>query len=250
MTKRHDPGALSVFAKAWFWSIDYVYVGYWQVRGSLRGARSGGLRGTFRGGPQGAEAADWSRGTRQPVVLLPGIYETWQFMRPIADALHASGHPLHVVTDLGRNRATVVAAAKVVARVLAERDLHDVIIVAHSKGGLIGKYLMAEEAGSPETARIDRMIAVATPFSGSSLARYTVLPSLRAFAPTDATIRQLMNELTVNERITSIFGTFDPHIPGGSELAGAVNIQLPVAGHFRIVGDPQFLDAVVTAAGD
>ncbi|MGO4691736.1 esterase/lipase family protein [Glaciibacter sp. 2TAF33] len=244
--KRGGQGPLNVLGKAWFWAIDYIYVGYWQVRGSLRGL----LRGPRGGGPGGGEAADWSLGGRQPVVLLPGIYETWQFMRPIADALHANGHPLHVVTDLGRNRATVVAAADVVARLLAERDLHDVIIVAHSKGGLIGKYLMAEEATSPGTARIDRMIAVATPFSGSSLARYTVLPSLRAFAPTDATIRQLMNELTVNVRITSIFGSFDPHIPGGSELAGAVNIELPVAGHFRIVGDPQLLRAVVAAAGD
>jgi pimeloyl-ACP methyl ester carboxylesterase len=229
---------VNVLSKAWFWSLDYLYVGYWQVRGALRAA----LRGDA--------AADWSGGTRQPVVVLPGIYETWQFMRPIMEALHANGHPLHVVTDLGRNRASVVAAARVVARILAERDLHDVIVVAHSKGGLIGKYLMAEEAGSAESARIDRMIAVATPFSGSSLARYTVLPSLRAFAPTDATIRQLMNELTVNVRITSIFGSFDPHIPGGSQLAGAVNIQLAVAGHFRIVGDRQLLDAVVAAAGD
>lgn len=250
---RENSAGMSAFGKAWFWSIDYLYAGYWQVHETLRGARRWALRGArhggLPGGLPGGEATDWSRGTRQPVLILPGIYETWQFMRPMMDALHANGHPLHVVTDLGRNRASVVAAAGVVARILAERDLHDVIIVAHSKGGLIGKYLMAEEAGSPEPARIDRMIAVATPFSGSSLARYTVLPSLRAFAPTDATIRQLMNELSVNERITSIFGTFDPHIPGGSELAGAVNIQLPVAGHFRIVGDRQFLDAVVAAAG-
>jgi triacylglycerol lipase len=232
-TPRAHP-ALNPFGKAWSWLLDYLYVGYWQVRGALR---------------RGA-ATDYSRGSRQPVLLLPGIYETWQFMRPIAEELHANGHPVHVVTDLGRNRATVVDAAAVVAGVLAARDLRDVIIIAHSKGGLIGKYLMAAEAGSPETARIDRMIAIATPFSGSSLARYSVLPSLRAFAPTDATIRQLMNELTVNERITSIFGTFDPHIPGGSELVGAVNIQLPVAGHFRIIGDRQLLDAVLVASGD
>jgi triacylglycerol lipase len=228
------PPTLNIFAKAWAWLLDYLYVGYWQVRGALR-----------RG-----DTTDFSRGGRQPVLILPGIYETWHFLRPIADRLHANGHPVHVVTDLGRNRATIVDAAGVVAGVLAARDLRDVIIIAHSKGGLIGKYLMAIEAGSPGTARIDRMIAIATPFSGSSLARYTVLPSLRAFAPSDATIRQLMNELRVNERITSIFGIFDPHIPGGSELAGAVNIQLPVAGHFRIIGDRQLMDAVLVASGD
>jgi hypothetical protein len=128
---------------------------------------------------------------------------------------------------------------------LEEHDLSDVIIVAHSKGGLIGKFIMMDSDG-PQ--RVDRMVAITSPFSGSSLARYTVLPSLRAFAPTDPTIRMLVAEQFVNARITSIFGSFDPHIPDGSELPGATNIRLPVAGHFRILGDRQLLAAVEAAA--
>jgi pimeloyl-ACP methyl ester carboxylesterase len=48
----------------------------------------------------------------------------------------------------------------------------------------------------------------------------------------------MSRELTINSRITSIYGPFDPHIPEGSVLPGATNIELPVAGHFRILGDP------------
>lgn len=222
---------MSLFAKAWFWLLDYLYVAYWQVQGSL-----------FR-----ADPSSYRDGNRQPVILLPGIYETWQFMRPVADALHANGHPVHVIAGLGWNRRTIHASAQIVGQYIAAMGLAEVIIVAHSKGGLIGKYLMMT---TEEPELVDRMVAIASPFSGSSLARYTVLPSLRAFLPSDPTIRRLVAELVVNARITSIFASFDPHIPDGSELSGATNVRLPVAGHFRIMGDPDLLRAVEAACGD
>ena len=154
---------------------------------------------------------------------------------------------VHVVTKLNWNTATIAASADVVDAYLEEHDLWDVLIVAHSKGGLIGKFLMMD---TDRTQRIDRMIAITSPFSGSSLARYTVLPSLRSFLPTDPTIRMLVAEQFVNARITSVFGSFDPHIPDGSELPGATNIQLPVAGHFRILGDRRLLATVEAACTD
>ncbi|RNE66458.1 esterase/lipase family protein [Cryobacterium tepidiphilum] len=222
---------MTLRAKAWAWLLDYLYAAFWQVHAFLRP----GTPDRYR------------NGGKRPVLLLPGIYETWQFMRPLAEELHAAGHPVHVATGLGRNRATIPDAARVVTKVLDARDLRDVIVVAHSKGGLIGKYLMMQTDAAD---RIDSMAAVVAPFSGSSLARYTVLPSLRAFAPTDAMIRLLGEERAVNARITSVYGVFDPHIPGGSMLPGATNVQLEVAGHFRILGDPAVRHAVMTACGD
>jgi alpha-beta hydrolase superfamily lysophospholipase len=219
---------MSVFAKAWFWCLDYLYAGFWQIRGAL----------------SANDELKYREGQGQPVVLLPGIYETWEFLRPLARRLNADGHPVHVVTDLGRNRTSVAAAAETVLQLLGARELVDVIIVAHSKGGLIGKYLMMSAVA---TGRVDRMVAVAAPFAGSSLARYALLPTLRAFSPTDATILLLAADLNVNARITSIYPAFDPHIPGGSELPGATNVPLPIVGHFRIIGDPQLLDAVSAA---
>jgi pimeloyl-ACP methyl ester carboxylesterase len=222
---------MNIPARAWFWMLDYVYVGIRQLS-ALRGTEA---------------PARYRAGAAAPVVLLPGIYETWHFMRPVAEALHAAGHPVHGVAGLGHNRRTVADAARIVAEYLIAEDLHDVILVSHSKGGLIGKYLMMS-AGSRD--RIDRMVAIATPFSGSSLARYTVLPSLRALSPADPMVRFLVDEQFVNARITSIFGSFDPHIPDGCSLPGATNIPLRAAGHFRIIGDPELLAAVTAACSD
>jgi alpha-beta hydrolase superfamily lysophospholipase len=186
----------------------------------------------------------YEKGTRRAVVILPGVYETWHFLRPIADELNRRGHPVHVVQAMGHNRDAIPATSALVARELAARDLRDVALVAHSKGGLIGKHLLAHD--DPE-GRIDRLVAVATPFAGSRLARYAVGSTLRAFLPGDPVIRGLAGERAVNARITSIYPRFDPNIPEGSRLEGATNVEVPLWGHFRILIAPEALAAVVAA---
>ena len=211
-----------------WWIRDYAYAVAWQVRAFVS-----------RRAPD-----DYLDGTERPIVVLPGIWETWAFLRPIIDPLHRRGHPMHVLTSLGWNGRPVARTAEDVAAYLAEHDLHDVVIVAHSKGGLIGKYVMTEL--DPD-GRVDRMVAVATPFGGSRYAPYLLLRSLRSFSPRDATTLLLSSRAGANARITSVFGLFDPHIPEGSMLEGAVNVRIETGGHFRILSDPETLAAVVAA---
>ena len=218
------------FRQAWWWTLDYAYAVYWQVRAAI--TRPG--------------TAHLKEGAGRPVIVIPGIYETWQFMRPMVDALHEAGHPVHVVTLLQNNRLPVDRAASLVAEYLLNESLSGVAIVAHSKGGLIGKYVMMQaDAG----ARVRSMVTVCTPFAGSRYARYMLLPSLRAFSPRHPLTGRMAREVAVNARITSIFGLFDPHIPEGSELEGATNIRLPIGGHFRILSDQRCIDAVLEVVG-
>jgi triacylglycerol lipase len=95
--------------------------------------------------------------------------------------------------------------------------------------------------------RIDRIVAIATPFSGSSYSRYMPAKPLRAFIPTDATLSMLSGRVDANARITSVFPVFDGHIPEGSRLDGAHNVEVPVHGHFRMLADERSLTAVVNA---
>jgi pimeloyl-ACP methyl ester carboxylesterase len=184
----------------------------------------------------------WTRGSERPVVLLPGVYETWHFLRVIGDALSDRGHPVHTVPALGFNRYPIPESATIVARELQRRGLTGVALVAHSKGGLIGKRLMAAE--DPE-GRVDRLIAIATPFAGSAMARWTPWTTMRAFLPGDPVIRSLAEH--PNARVTSIYPRFDPNIPEGSRLEGAVNVEVPVVGHFRILDEPATIRAVLEA---
>ncbi len=177
----------------------------------------------------------------RPVVVLPGIWESWRFLLPLIRRLHDAGHPVHAVTALRGNGATVDASADLVAGYLADHALRDVLIVAHSKGGLIGKALMLRGDSGP---RITRMLAVSTPFSGSAYARWLLLPALRAFSPNDPTTRRLLAETRVDARITSVWAAFDPHIPGGSRLVGGTNLEVDDGGHFRVLRNPEVLAAI------
>lgn len=211
--------------RAWWWALDYLYVTARQL-GALV-AR--------------ADPADLRTGDRTPVVVLPGVYEPWGFMWPLANALHDDGHPVHVLPVLGYNRAPVAETARLVGEHLRTHDLHDVVVVAHSKGGLVGKLAMLAE--DPD-GRLRAMVAVSTPFAGSVYARLVPVRAVRAFLPTDATLVGLAAEREVNARITSVGSVFDPHVPAGSELEGAMNVRLSTPGHFRVLADPRLLDVV------
>jgi len=210
------------------WMHDYAYATRRQARLVLGSRLPGAL----------------AHGDRAPVVLLPGVYEKWHFLEPIARRLNAAGHPVHAVAALGRNRRPVPDMAAAVQDYLRRAGLQDVILVAHSKGGLIGKHVMAVD---DTEQRVASMVAIAAPFGGSRYARYLPSRTLRAFSPTEVTLAMLAGRQDVNARITSIFGLFDPHIPEGSVLEGADNVELPVLGHFRILGDPTVIAAVAAA---
>ncbi|WP_314148770.1 alpha/beta fold hydrolase [uncultured Leifsonia sp.] len=184
-------------------------------------------------------------GGSTPVVLLPGIYETWRFLRPLARRLHAAGHPVHVISALGDNRMSLTEAADRVRAHLERFDLREVTIVAHSKGGLVARLLLATPGVEQ---RIRRAVTVAAPFSGSTLARYVPLAAVRALRPGAAELRSVSGTDAGVGRIVSVWGWWDPHIPGGSRLDGARNIPVPVGGHFRILGSPLVLRLIVELA--
>lgn len=225
---RSDAHAPSPLRIALWWAKDYAYAALWQVRAFF----------------SRTPPSSYRTGEGTAIVALPGIYETWKFLQPLVEATHARGHPVHVLDVLGRGRRPVAEMAQRVEAYLAQNDLTDVVLLAHSRGGLVGKQVMI----GPEARRVRGMVAVATPFEGSWYARLMWTPSLRSLSPRNATIRALSAHPDANSRIVSIFALFDPHIPGGSELPGAKNVRLDTGGHFRILADPRVIAEVLSLA--
>lgn len=229
---------MSALAHAWWWVLDYLYAGRRHLAALAPPWPRHGLR---------AEPRAWARGcaTLPEVVLLPGVYEHWTFLRPLGDALNDAGVRIRVVHGLGTNRRSVVETAYRLARALTKTAPPPAgrVIVAHSKGGLIGKQLLIAQAETPLGFR--GMVTVCTPFGGSRLANLFRAPSIRAFRPTDETILALGRASSVNARIVSVFGRYDPHIPEGSVLVGATNVEVAAHGHFRVLGSPRTHRAVI-----
>lgn len=241
--------------RARWWAADYLYAGCRQL--SILAAPR--LRGRGR-----EEPTAWRRGdpALPEVILLPGVYEHWTFLRPLGDALSAAGHRVRPVHGMGVNRRAIAETADRLSRLLSRLPTPPAgrVLVAHSKGGLIGKQVLvssgaardaataaaaggdpahaAASAGPGASMGVLGLVAIATPFGGSRLARLFLDPSIRAFMPGDETLVTLGRATSVNGRIVSVFGPFDPHIPEGSALAGATNVTVPTPGHFRVLSSP------------
>lgn len=238
------------------WAADYATIAAWQLRGLLIGPGPTGAvdaADPIGAGPTGATDGIALTGRaedtgRAPVVLLPGVYETWAVFAGFVAELERRGHPVYAVRTLGYNHGPVEEMSRRAARLVFEADLRDVVLVAHSKGGLIGKSLMLDPDVEP---RVAGMVAVAAPFEGSAYARWIPLRAVRSLAPDDAGIRSLGAHLQANARIVSVYAQFDPHIPGGSHLPGAAaNIEVATTGHFRILAHPRARGAVLDAVED
>jgi triacylglycerol lipase len=210
---------IPVIKNALFWALDYTYLSKMQ----LQSLTSNDTVTSFQNASGSA------------VLLLPGIYENWHFMKPIAAVLAAQGYDVHVVEGLGYNKGTIEEMAAIVSDYINTQKLSTLAIVSHSKGGLVGKQVLDTYTG---TTDITKLITINTPFSGSRYASFLPFKSLKIFSPTSTILTALiLNKMNV-AKIISIYGVFDPHIPGGSFLKGATNIQLKTYGHFRTLSDP------------
>lgn len=191
--------------------------------------------GGWRRPPHGSDPAC----AALPVVLLPGIYEPWRYLRPLGGALHAAGHPVHVVEELGFNVRDLQRSVGAVRAVLARPDAAGAVLVGHSKGGLIGKAALIDEACG---RRACGLVTVNTPFAGSRWAVAGVglgWTPLGLFVPRGSALASLAAHADVNARITSVRAAWDQMVPGATELPGARNLPLDTGGHFRPLADPR-----------
>lgn len=184
-----------------------------------------------------------------PVVLLPGILERSTYMAAIGEFLAALGHPVHIIDALGWNLSGIEESVERCLQALRDEDVHGAVLVAHSKGGLIGKALLLDPRLGDAAIGL---VAVATPFGGSTfggpLQRLPLVESspLGLFLPSSVDLERLSRDDHVNRSIVSLAPTWDQMIPGGSELQGATNVTVAGRGHFRPVDDPAVWEQVHT----
>jgi len=203
------------------WIRDYVHLGRGVIREII-----------YRKPPK--HYLGYVEADKPPIILIPGIFETWRFLKHLADFLSLRGYPIYVIEDLKHNHRPIPESAHTVRKFIEEKNLRDVIIIAHSKGGLIGKFILAF---LNDDKRVRKMIAIATPFGGSRITRIIPLKPIRELSPESSIIGKLRQHAEVNGNILSIYGVFDNHVwPVEScRLEGAQNIQLPEHGHHAIL---------------
>ncbi len=206
--------------------------------------------------------------TKVPIILIPGVMNTWGTLRKLGDKISLVGHPVHIVRELGKNTDTVPRSAKILRRIvlavipkhkreiqrrakgvkeyLEKKDIKGAVLVAYSKGGLIGKYFLAHQNSD---GRVLGMVSIATPYSGSGAAKLMPQKAFRELELDSKIIKDLRGHTEVNKKIISIYPSYDTHVwsPDKSRLDGAAeNREIPIAGH-SIINNVQIQEAVLAA---
>ncbi len=206
-----------------------------------------------------------------PVVIIPGVLGRWGFMKNIGDKISLAGHPVYIVPDLGYNIYSIPSSASIlrsvilnafpkrdkmvpnfskasndIKKVIENNDLKGIILVAHSKGGLIGKYLLAHEN---KDNKVIGMISIATPYSGSAMANLVPLDPIQELRADSKIITDLEKHMDINSKIISICPEYDNHVwsENGSVLQGAENIHVPVHGHHKVIFDKSVQETILHA---
>ena len=180
-----------------------------------------------------------------PVIILPGIFGRWAFLKPLADHISLLGHPVYIVPKLGNNLGDIPTSSGIVRDLINEKLIQKAVIVAHSKGGLIGKYLLAHDnQGNAVTGEV----ALATPFSGSAIVKLVPHYSYKELSADSKIIQYLNSHVAVNKKIISIIPQYDNHVwhDKGSFLEGALdNIYVNDRGHHKLLADKLVWDVII-----
>jgi pimeloyl-ACP methyl ester carboxylesterase len=147
------------------------------------GEQPPGVRALFAADPLAA---------RTPVVLVHGLVDNRSIFTVMRRSLRRRGFA-HVcswnysplLTDVARGARDL---GEHIARICEQTGYERVHVVGHSLGGLIARYHVQRQGGD---ARVESLVTLGTPHSGSVLAHLGVTPLIRQLRPGSPVLRAL-----------------------------------------------------------
>lgn len=190
----------------------------------------------------GRIAPDFNRSGKLPVILVQGYAEpSWYFMYGIYRNLKKNGwaniYPVNLFPNINDIREQARIVARKIEQIKNEQKVAKIDYVAHSMGGLIGRYYIQELNGYKN---INNYVSIATPHYGT----YTAFAGLGEAAKQMRPKSDFLNKLNSGEMIkpgvkyTSIWTKLDEIVvPAESALMQGSNMMTDIkyVGHFFIL---------------
>lgn len=215
-------------------AADSLLWAYWQVR-------------SLRRSPLPVFAADAASGL-PTVIMLPGLATNWKFMQPLTNAIAAAGFPVAHLPQLRRVTKSSTDLAELVLRFLrTHRELGPVLLVSHSKGGLVAKRVLLAD---PEARLALGAVTISAPFDGARAARFVdgrihALREVVLMRPGTPAMLSLARQTAANSRITTVSPIIDEIVGSRGTLPGARNLAVSSIGHNLLLADPRVHRLVV-----
>lgn len=182
---------------------------------------------------------DRLRQCRLPILLVHGYgcsRGVWWWLRR---QLEGAGHTVASVslvppyTSVGRMVPQLNARVEAVCAATGARQ---VILVAHSMGGLVCRAYLSRHG----CARVAQLVTLASPHAGSELARIGLGRNAREMEPGSRWLRDLATE-SLGVPTIAVRGTDDNFVmpQDNQRLAGASDVPLPGIGHLALLVSPR-----------
>ncbi len=173
---------------------------------------------------------EWKKGTKGDVVLVPGFNESWVFQKTLGNFLNNKGYRIHTVSSVEHNTHTIEYCVKEIKNYIANKNLMTVILLAHSKGGVIVRALLAD----PEIERrVKKAFTIAVPHKGT-LWGYAKFKNLHELSYKSKILKTLP---AGSKKTINIYSKIDQHVIPNKNLflEGAINEPVHIVGHTRIL---------------
>lgn len=177
----------------------------------------------------------WGEGSAGDVLLIPGFGEPWTFLSTLANELHSKGYKIHVIPELTYSTQKISECVTLLHAYVQNNALTEVIVLAHSKGGIVAKQYVDNYP-----TEVKKVISISTPFQGTAVGHLR-LWNLKELIPHSPTLQSILSATTHNSKIVNLYARIDNHILPNkyAVLPGAINIEIPVVGHTRILEHAQ-----------
>ena len=229
------------------------------------------LTGPFRTPPPPLTAG----ADKRPVVIVPGFICRPSIYKKMQAAIHAAGHPCHIIS-LGYQVSNLLGKGRKFSAYFDQHKIDDAYVVAHSMGGLIvssalvqgetrvrhGWTLGAPIWGTNIVWVVYAVVALSVAMNVGSgwnwalvLLAFFLSPGLRQMAPGSDFLEFTSKHYDEMDNITSVFCQFDTIVfsslkkePGSSSRFGRpTDVLFPEAGHNNIAMGDNAIEALVKA---
>lgn len=175
------------------------------------------------------------------VLIIPGFGANWEAFFDIAQELYELKLKIHVVQEVNPYESIKTSGEKILNYV-NNNKLDNLIIVSHSKGSLITKYIL--DNSTEITNDVLLVITIGAPFQGAKAAHYFVGNplNLKEISPDSNYVKNLRTDN--NEKIVNLIPKRNFRTIGRSQLKGAENILIDCYGHSNFLHKKEVIEKI------
>lgn len=181
----------------------------------------------------------WNKGKKH-LILIPGINESFYSLKFLADHFNSKGYMIHVPLK-GLLHDDIQELADEVIEYVTQHNIQTFEILAHSKGGLVGKHVLDVLANKKNPIRL---WSLSTPYKGL-YAGYLPIWNLKQMRTGHEYIANAYKNKKNNQNIISIYPRFDELLyPANSHLEEAQNYKINEYGHLAVCYSEETIELI------